>query len=206
LGGEIVLAAVVNKGDTDMLPVLTAVAASHPEFVFLPVFPSEGSLLVQQAKMLDALNSVIWMGDSALANEAFLDAVRTDGIGMYFITEAPTEGPAGKQLFAEYQRKYAAPPEESFVYVRAYDAANLLLHAIEHVAVREEDGTVHIGRQALREALYDTTEFDGVSGLLTCDEFGDCGSCGMEVYRLDDPAKGLEGLKSNVIYTYRYSQ
>ena len=205
LGGEIVLAAVINKGDTDMQPVLTAVAASQAELVFLPVFVSEGILIVQQAKTLAALDSVIWMGDAALATDAFLEAVRTDGMGMYFITESPPEGPAGERLLAEYQRKYAALPQHGVVYAKAYDAANLLLHVIEHVAIQEADGTVHIGRQALRDALYDTTEFDGVAGLLACDSFGDCGSCGVNIYRLDEPAQGLEGLQSNVIYTYRPS-
>ena len=205
LGGEILLAAVINTGDTDMQPVLTAVAASQAELVFLPMLLSEGILIVQQAKTFDTLDSVIWMGDTALMIAAFLEAVRTDGIGMYFITNTPPESPSGERLLAEYQRKYAVPPQHRVAYATAYDAANLLLQTIEHVAIHEEDGTVHIGRQALREALYDTTEFDGVSGSLTCDEFGDCGSCGVNVYRLDDPAQGLEGLQSNVIYTYRPS-
>jgi len=46
--------------------------------------------------------------------------------------------------------------------------------AIEQVAVVDADGTVHIGRQALRDALYGTTGFAGLTGTLACDENGDC--------------------------------
>jgi len=38
----------------------------------------------------------------------------------------------------------------------------------------DADGTVHIGRQALRDALYATKDFAGLTGSLSCDENGDC--------------------------------
>ncbi|UCC88306.1 MAG: hypothetical protein JSV81_03090, partial [Anaerolineales bacterium] len=88
----------------------------------------------------------------------------------------------------------------------AYDAANIVLEAIQTVAVQEEDGTLHIGRQALREALYATSGFQGLTGSLTCDEFGDCGAARFKVVRLDDPAAGIEGLAANVVYTYTPGQ
>ncbi len=64
------------------------------------------------------------------------------------------------------------------------------------------DGTLHIGRQALRDALYATAGYQGLTGSLTCDEYGDCGVARFQVTRLDDPAAGLEGLAANVVYTY----
>jgi hypothetical protein len=41
------------------------------------------------------------------------------------------------------------------------EPVNLLLTAIETVAVQEEDGTLHIGRQVLRDALYATSGYRG---------------------------------------------
>jgi len=64
------------------------------------------------------------------------------------------------------------------------------------------DGTLHIGRQALRDALYATSGYQGLTGSLTCDEYGDCGVARFQVVHLDDPAAGLEGLAANVVYTY----
>jgi ABC-type transport system substrate-binding protein len=42
------------------------------------------------------------------------------------------------------------------------------------VAVQEADGTLHVGRQALREALFGTQGHAGITGSLTCNETGDC--------------------------------
>ena len=49
LGGEITLATSVNKGDTDMRPVLTEIAASGAEIVFFPIFQPEADFIVKQA-------------------------------------------------------------------------------------------------------------------------------------------------------------
>ena len=68
--------------------------------------------------------------------------------------------------------------------------------------MQDNDGTLHIGRQALRDALYATTGYQGLTGSLTCDEYGDCGVARFEVVRLDDPSAGLEGLRANVVYAY----
>jgi branched-chain amino acid transport system substrate-binding protein len=61
---------------------------------------------------------------------------------------------------------------------------------------------LHIGRQTLRDTLYATTGYQGLTGSLTCDQYGDCGGGRFQVVRLDDPAAGLEGVAANVVYTY----
>ena len=38
----------------------------------------------------------------------------------------------------------------------------------------DADGNTVIGRQALRDAIYATMDFDGITGNLNCDENGDC--------------------------------
>ena len=44
----------------------------------------------------------------------------------------------------------------------------------EGVAQQASDGTLLIGRQALRDALYATSGLEGITGTITCDEYGDC--------------------------------
>ena len=57
----------------------------------------------------------------------------------------------------------------------AYDATTILLRAIADVAVADGD-TLFIDRARLREALTSTTGFGGITGAISCDEFGDCGT------------------------------
>ncbi len=201
LGGEVVLDIAFNKGDTDMRPVLTAVAASGAGLVFFPVFQPEADFIVLQAKEVAGLENTILMGGGALLSDAFVKSVARDGVGMYVAGPAPLESPAFNEIALAYKTRYReALQTVSFIY--AYDAANLLLNAIETVAVRERDGTLHIGRQALRKALYAISDFEGVTGPITCNEFGDCSAARFIIVRLDNPAAGIQGLISNVIHTY----
>ncbi|MEE8390117.1 MAG: ABC transporter substrate-binding protein, partial [Anaerolineae bacterium] len=151
------------------------------------------------------LENIIFIGTDSLRANTFIESVGADGTGMYFLGITMPEGVANAEFRSKYESRYGESPPGD-VYGYAYDAANLLFDAIEAVAVQEEDGTLHIGRQALRDALYATTDFEGVTGTLTCDEFGDCGTARFNIVRLDDPAAGLEGLRSNVVYTYTPEQ
>jgi branched-chain amino acid transport system substrate-binding protein len=201
LGGQVVLAAVVNKGDTDMRPVLTAVATSGAELLFFPVFQPEGDYVVLQAREMEEMENVKLMSAEGLYLGGFIEVAGEAAVGMHLVIPTAPEGPAHDAFVSRYETKYGEEPTVTY-YAHTYDAANVLLNAIEVVAVQDKDGTLHIGRQALRDALYATSGYQGLTGNLTCDAYGDCGVARFEVTRLDDPAAGLEGLAANVVYTY----
>jgi branched-chain amino acid transport system substrate-binding protein len=201
MGGEVVLAAGVNKGDTDMEPVLTAVARSGAELLFLPLFRPEGDYIVLQASAMGELENVTLMSAEGLYLDTFVEVVGEAGIGLHMVIPRTPQGQAHDTFVSRYEAKYGEVPSTSY-YAHHYDAANLFLNTIEAAAVQDKDGTLHIGRQALRDALYATAAYPGLTGSLTCDQYGDCGVARFEVVRLDDPAAGLEGLATNVVYTY----
>lgn len=201
LGGKMVLSASVNKGDNEMQPVLTAVINSNAQILFFPLFQPEGNHVLLQAKKMPGFENITLMSDGALIESSFIEAVRDAGKGMYFVGPASPNGPAVETLAEAYKMKYGSSPATSY-YLSAYDAAGLLMQAIEKIADQGPDDSLHIGRQALRDALYSTKEFPGVTGSLTCDEFGDCALPVFNVLRLDDPARGIEALQSNVVFTY----
>jgi branched-chain amino acid transport system substrate-binding protein len=205
LGGQVVLAAGVNKGDTDMEPVLTAVARSGAELLFLPVFQPEGDYLILQARDMEDLKNITLLGAEGLYVQSFIEAVGEAGAGVHLVIPTPPSGPAHDAFVSRYEAKYDEEPTTSY-YAHWYDAANMLLNAIEAVAVQDKDGALHIGRQALRDALYATAGYQGLTSSLTCDEYGDCGVARFQVTRLDDPEAGLEGLGANVVYTYPADQ
>jgi branched-chain amino acid transport system substrate-binding protein len=154
---------------------------------------------------MEELEGITLMSAEGLYLDAFIERVGEAGVGLYLITPAALGGPAHEAFVSRYETKYAESPTTAY-YAHTYDAANVLLNAIDAVAVQEENGTLHIGRQALRDALYATSGYQGLTGSLTCDEFGDCGAVRLQVVRLDDPAAGLEGLAANVVFTYTPNQ
>jgi len=205
LGGEIVLSASVNKGDKEMQPVLTAVMNSGAQLLFFPLFQPEGNHILLQARKTPGFEKIILMSDGALIESSFIEAVKDEGKGLYFVGPSHPGGPDVDALIKDYEAKFNISPSASY-FLNAFDSAGLLMHAIEKVAINEPDGTLHIGRLALRNALYATRGFKGVTGNITCDEFGDCAIPVFNILRLDDPAAGLEGLQSNVMFTYTYEK
>lgn len=201
LGGKIVLAASINKGDKEMQPVLTAVLNSGAQLLFFPLFQPEGNDVLLQARKTPGFETVTLMSDGSLIESSFIEAVKEDGKGLYFVGPTRPRGLEVDELAREYENRFHLPPPSSY-YLSAYDAAAVLMDTLEKIAVRDRDGTLHIGRQALRDALYATREFKGVTGTLSCNAFGDCAVPAFNILRLDDPAAGLKGLQSNVLYTY----
>ena len=187
MGGTIVLFTAVNKGDTDMRPVLTAVAAAGPpEFIYYPVFTAEGGFLTKQAKEVAGLENTVLAAADGMISDAAIEAVGEAGEGMYFSgPDLSFSGSVYQDFLDAYKNKYGTEPISVF-HAHAFDAANMIFTCVEEVAVQDNDGTLHIGRQAMRDCLYNTKGYVGITGTLTCDEFGDCADPKISVSQLQN--------------------
>ncbi len=200
LGGKVVLDTAINKGETQVLPVLTAVINARADLLFFPLFQPEGNRILLQARTLPALKNTLLISDGALIEKTFLEAVGEAARGMCFVGPVQPSGLAVDRLALTYREKYNEEPVVSY-YLSGYDAADLLFHAIEQAAIPDRNGILHIGRRKLRDTLYATKTFKGVTGILSCDQFGDCGRSSFHILRLDDPSLGLKGLEANVVFS-----
>ncbi len=186
LGGEIVSEQAVNVGDTDMRPVLTTVAAAGPEAIYYPIFIAEGGFITAQAKEVPGLEEVKLMGADGLFSPDFVNAAGDAAQGMYL--SSPDFGAFGDgyQAFVEkYQEKYGEPPLSTY-HAHAYDATSMIVNALQQVATQDGD-TLIIPKQALRDAIAATADFQGLTGNLTCDPNGDCADPKIAVYEITDP-------------------
>jgi branched-chain amino acid transport system substrate-binding protein len=52
------------------------------------------------------------------------------------------------------------------------------------VVVTDPDGTLHVQKQALRDAIAATKNFAGITGNLTCNANGDCADPKIAVYQV----------------------
>ena len=205
MGGEITVHTAVAKEQTDMVPVLTEVAASSPEAVFMPIFIAEATFIVQQKGGVAGLEDVVFIGADGIISEAFLPLAET--AGMYFSgpdlrfgdNKSGVTGKSADDFLADYEAAHGETPTAPF-WAHAYDATVMLLAAIDAVAVEDGD-TLYIDRQALRDELNKTTNFEGITGTLTCDEFGDCASGRITIVYHEDPAN-WEETSSNVVFSY----
>jgi len=202
LGGEIVAQEAVAKTDTDMHAVLTTVAAAGPELLYYPIFIAAGGFITAQAREVAGLETVILMGSDGMFSPDLLKGAGANAKDMYLSSPDFSLFPAGYASFVEkYKAKSGGPPLSIF-HAHAYDATNIIFAAIQKVAVVDADGTVHIGRQALRDAIFATKDFPGATGTLTCNEFGDCGAPVIAVYQVvdADPASWDPGTNPKKVY------
>jgi ABC-type branched-subunit amino acid transport system substrate-binding protein/ABC-type nitrate/sulfonate/bicarbonate transport system substrate-binding protein len=172
LGGTITSQEAINVGDTDMKGVLTKIGADKPDIIYFPIFEPEGDFIAAQKCDVADLADTVMMGADGLTIDTFPEAAGECAIGMY-LSGPFVQGQAYDDFVAKYEEKYGEKPVSGF-HAHAYDGTNMLFNAIEQVAVQNDDGSLSIGRQALRDAMYGIKDFQGLTGTLSCDENGDC--------------------------------
>jgi branched-chain amino acid transport system substrate-binding protein len=175
-GGEIAYQGAVGDEETNFRDVLDDIVASGAELIYYPIFTAGGAAMTQQARELPELEDVALAGADGMQSQNFLEAAGDAGDGVY------TSGPDLAFSNAIYQDEFLPAYYElcsceqtiSVFHAHAYDAATLVLDAIDTVSIEGDDGTLYIPRTALRDEFFSTSEFEGVTGTLTCDENGDC--------------------------------
>ena len=177
LNGEVLLRGVVSKGATDMSAILTAIADSGAELVYFPLFAPEAILLAQQLADWPGLEDIIMMTADAAYSTYFAETAGEAAIGLY-VAAPHVQGEAYEAFVDTWRREINEAGPGGGFHAHGYDAANLLLDAVEAVAIEREDGTLIIGRGALREALTAVEDYPGLTGSLTCqDESPYAGDC-----------------------------
>ena len=205
LGGTVTGFSAINKEDTDMVPVLTEVAAGNPDALFFPIFQPAGDFLTEQAPGVSGLEGTVLLTDAALLNDGFMSLPQSAGV--YFsgpdlrfgATSNQSTGKTPDSLLDAYEETYGEPPSAPY-WAHAYDAAILLLEAIA-AASGVEDGTLIIDRAGVRQYLNAVSGYSGIIGTINCDSFGDCGSQKTTVIHHLDHGD-IEASLANVVFEF----
>jgi len=183
----------INSKDTEFSSLLATIATSNggsaPEFLYYPIFTAAGALITQQAKTTSGLEDTILAGADGLFNPDFLAAAGDAAEGMYLSgPDLDFAGDFYEQTFKpEYTNVSGEPEPISVFHAHAFDAVNIILAAARAVAI-QEDGVTYIPRTALKDAAFETSNFAGITGTLTCDENGDCADPKISVSQVQDGA------------------
>ena len=205
-GGTVTGFSAVNKDDTDMVPVLTEIAAGRPGALFFPIFQPAGNFIAGQAPGVPGLEETVLVTADSLLNSNYLSLPQTTGI--YFsgpdrrfgANVNQSTGRSGVEFLATYESRYGELPSSPF-WVFGYDAATLLLDAIAAASgVRE--GNLVIDRQGVRDHLDAVRGYRGLVGTLNCDDFGDCGAARLTVVQNLGGEGNVEASMDNVVFSH----
>jgi branched-chain amino acid transport system substrate-binding protein len=176
MGGEVVFQGAVNVGDTDMTAILTDIASSAPDVLYFPVFEPEGDFITAQSSEIAGLENTVLMGADGLLAASFPANAGPNSVGMY-LSGPYVQGASYDAFLAKWDEKYGGAPPSGF-HAFAYDGTNIVLDAVEAVAVVQEDGTMYVGRQAMRDYIDNLASYTGLTGAIDCTtkDFGEVGT------------------------------
>lgn len=141
--------------------------------------------------------SIYLMGADGLLSDTHFENIGEDGLGVFYSGPALPSGDAYADLVDKYEAAYGEDPIQAF-HGHAYDAATMLLTAIDQVAEEQDDGSLIISRKAVIEALYQMTQ-EGLTGTLQCNEFGDCAAPRIGIYRFTDTGQSASDILGNSV-------
>ena len=155
-GGTIVGKETYTKDDTDFSAILTKVADTKPDVLYLPDYYPIVNLVGAQVKQRN-LNVVMMGGDGW--DSADLDLKAADGGYFSNHYSADDTRPIVQDWVKKYNTKYGAAPDA--LATLGYDAANMLFTAMKNANSTDPD--------KVKDALASLKDFNGVSGTMTID-------------------------------------
>ncbi|SDS09288.1 branched-chain amino acid ABC transporter substrate-binding protein [Microlunatus soli] len=182
LGGKIVSAQTINPDDSNFGPVISKTKAAKPKAVYYGGEYPEAGPLSQQMKAggLD----VPLMGGDGIYDPSYIEqAGKTSEGDLATSVGAPADTLDSAKAFVDAYNKggYKEPYGAYGAY--SYDAANAIINGLKTSLPKAEDAS------AAREptiAAVGKSDFDGATGHVAFDEFGDATTRVLTVYEVQD--------------------
>jgi branched-chain amino acid transport system substrate-binding protein len=146
----------------DFAILLKKVKALQPDVVYVPGYERDSGLLIRQGVSMGIKTTFLggdgWDGIYQYGKEAVE--------GGFYSAHWHPEVPSEKSIHVHkiYKQRYGKRINSDFTAL-GYDATTLLVDAIKRAGVW--------ARAEIRDALSETTDFDGVTGVISIDENGD---------------------------------
>lgn len=158
-GGVITADKSCSEGDDNFRPQLTAIAATKPEVILVPVYYREIALIARQAREA-GIKAPLLGGDGWDSPDVLKNAGGAlEGCYMSNHFSIAQGGPRIQKFVEAYEAKFKSKPNA--LAALGYDAMNLYADAVKRAGSMDKD--------KIREALSQTKGFPGVTGDITID-------------------------------------
>jgi branched-chain amino acid transport system substrate-binding protein len=186
LGGTVIADESYSEGDIEFRAQLTSLKAKNPEVIFIPGYYTEVGLIARQARDLGIVVPLIggdgW--DSPRLVEIGGKALENTFYSNHYTAEDPR--PEIQRFIAEYKAKYGEIPDA--MAPLGYDGARIAFDAIKKSGILQEENIKEAynenpkatslmdaintpkNRERIRDAIADTKDFPGVTGMITIDQ------------------------------------
>ncbi len=179
--GSVVAFESFTTKDTDFSSQLSKINKSGAQVLFTPQYYNEVALIVQQAHELGWTNPIV--GSDSWGSAETVTLCGKDCYGLFFSTHYAAAGAQGatKEFIDRYEKKYGYTPDD--VAALTWDSLRLVQTAIENSGTIT--GKIKNDRTAVRDALAQIKNFNGITGDMTFTEEGDPSKCAV-IVRISD--------------------
>jgi branched-chain amino acid transport system substrate-binding protein len=161
-GGKVVWHESFNPGETDFRTMLLKLRGQPKLVVYLAVYPTDGALLLKQAREIGLSNEFI-ASVAIIGGKDFFSLAGKASEGMLVISTAGAKNSSFQQKYNSlYQNE---SPAQQIYAARAYDALMLISSALRSCQ-SENTG-------CMKDALSKIKNYPGASGILSFDTAGD---------------------------------
>ena len=160
MGGKIVATESYSKGDSDFRAQLTALKKQKAEGIYVPGYYNDVGIIARQAKEL-GVKAVMMGGDGWDSDKLFeLGGAAVEGafVSNHYSAEDPS--PVVQNFITKYKAKFGGVPDS--LAALGYDSAQVAIEAMK----RAPD----LSGPALRDAIAQTKDFQGVAGKISLDD------------------------------------
>ena len=163
--------------DTDFSSQLTKIVKSGAQVLFTPQYYNEVPLIVSQAKNLGWTGPIV--GSDSWGSAETIELCGEACYGLFFSSHYAAAGAKGatKEFIDRYEATYGYIPDD--VAALTWDALRLAQQAIQDAG--ELTGRIEKDREAVRNALAQIKDFNGITGQMTFTEEGDPIKCAVIV-------------------------
>jgi branched-chain amino acid transport system substrate-binding protein len=161
LGGEIVAKQSYSQGDADYRGQLSVIKAANPDVIYIPGYYGDVAIIAKQARQIGLVVPLLgadgW--DAPELWDLGGDALNGSYISNHYSADDPSE--TIQKFVKAYRQRYGNLTPDAHAAL-AYDALRFLVEAIQRA------GTTDGPR--LRDALAETKNFAGVTGIISMDK------------------------------------
>ena len=164
-GGKILKILKINSGDKDFKAIISQIKSLNADFIYLPVYYTEASLFVRQARNLE-LDTPIGSADG-VADATFISLAGKASEGYIFTDSFDFNNPAtklSKDFITFYEKETKSKEVPNFTAMGA-DAYFLMLNAMNACVD-------NLTSECINEKIHQTKNFEGVSGVISIDKSG----------------------------------
>ncbi len=157
MGGEIVADIAYSSGDMDFNAQITKIKSVKPDLLFIPGYYTEVGLIARQARQQGFKGT--FLGGDGWDSEKLTEIAGESILGGYFSNHYSHEdkNPVVQNFVSQYKAKFGEIPNG--LAAMGYDAALVAIDAAKRAT--------ELSTKGFRDALASTTNFQGVTGIIT---------------------------------------